>query len=259
MIRGLLLMGLASACLALPGAGLAASGTALELNEELAPAEQYRRLSLILLIGEGVNETLLGGLHAFAGPVGPGQSVDPDELKSPLIRIVDQKTMLSGTVYLFRLAIEHGAAIAQRRQALARAHAGEIAGVSIDAVREDSILVRNAIADSIEYAGLAAEPELAPAVQAYRERTLQLRNLMEFTQFDRELDRITEEAIASVGGKLDAYQRMFDDEVQSDTFDRHIRAAEYRYTGRSAFDEDAGKLAEQIMEGVILSESQPEP
>ncbi len=36
---------------------------------------------------------------------------------------------------------------------------------------------------------------------------------MEYELFDEELERLTEEAIASVGGKLDAYQRMFDEEV----------------------------------------------
>lgn len=224
----------------------------LEVNAQLPPDEQYRRLSLILLIGEGVQDPLVGALQSEAGGA-PARAVDPEELATPLIRIVDQQTMLTGAVYLFRLAREHGAEIGRRLELLESANPGLADGAVMDAVREDAILVRNAIADSMEYA--AVEP--TGPIAAYRQRTLELRNLLEFTQFSRELHRITREAIASVGGKAEAYQRMFDDETGDDAFDRQIRAAEYPYRGRVAFDEDAGKVAEQVIEGVVLSESQP--
>ncbi len=242
--------------LLLGAAGVSADN--LSLNADLSPQEQYRRLNLVLLIGQGVNEAMMTGLKTHAGGVDQDPVVDPDELKSPLIRIVDQESMLAGTAYLFRLAHEHGAEVGQRLKQLEDAFPEAIGQVSIDAVREDSILVRNAVADAVLYSGLAEDPGVESALMQYRSRTLELRNLMEYEQFDRELDRITDEAIASVGGKLDAYQRMFDDEIQDDTFDRHIRAAEYKYTGHTEFNEDAGKVAEQVMEGVVLSESQPD-
>ena len=90
-------------------------------------------------------------------------------------------------------------------------------------------------------------------------RTLELRNVLEYEQFNQELARMTAEAIASVGSKLDAYQRMFDDEVDDDTFDRHIRSAERPYAGRGNVNEDAARVAEEVMDGVVLSESQPDP
>jgi hypothetical protein len=224
----------------------------LEVNAQLPSGEQYRRLSLILLIGEGVQNPLVEALQARVGGA-PARAVDPEELVTPLIRIVDQQTMLTGAVYLFRLAREHGAEIGRRLEQLESEHPGLADGAAMDVVREDAILVRNAIADSMEYAAV----ESAGPVAAYRQRTLELRNLLEFNQFSRELHRITREAIESVGGKADAYQRMFDDETGDDAFDRQIRAAEYPYRGRAAFDEDAGKVAEQVIEGVVLSESQP--
>ena len=49
----------------------------------------------------------------------------------------------------------------------------------------------------------------------YRIQTIRIRNVMEYELFNEELARLTEEAIDSVGGKLDAYQRMFDEEVDS--------------------------------------------
>jgi hypothetical protein len=224
----------------------------LEVNSQLPPGEQYRRLSLILLIGEGVQDSLVEALRSHV-PDAPEQTVDPKELATPLIRIVDQQTMLAGAIYLFRLAGGHAAEIGRRLEQLESAHPGLADGATLDAVREDAILVRNAIADSMDYAGM----QPPGPVQEYRQRTLELRNLLEFGQFSRELNRITREAIASVGGKADAYQRMFEDETGDDSFDRQIRAAEYRYRGRAAFDEDAGKVAEQVIEGVVLAESQP--
>ena len=135
---------------------------------------------------------------------------------------------------------------------------GEAEGVSSLALKEDAILVRNAIAESLEADGLGGAPHVEQGIQTYRERTLALRNLLEYDSFDRELDRITQAAIAAVGGKLDAYQRMFDDELRDDAFEQHVRSAEYPYLGRTPFNEDAARLAEEIMEGVILSESQPD-
>ena len=82
---------------------------------------------------------------------------------------------------------------------------------------------------------------------------------MEFELFDEELERLTEEAIVSVGGKLDAYQRMFDEEVDSKEFDRQFDAAAYIYNRTDKFDEKAGKLTEDIMKSVIFSQGQPDP
>ena len=70
---------------------------------------------------------------------------------------------------------------------------------------------------------------------------------------------MTDEAILSVGGKLDAYQRMFDEEVDSKEFDRQFDAADYIFNRTEKFDEKAGKLTEDIMKNVVLSQSQPDP
>jgi hypothetical protein len=95
-------------------------------------------------------------------------------------------------------------------------------------------------------------------LQEYRTRTTRIRNVMEFELFEVELARLTEEAILSVGGKLDAYQRMFDEEVDSKEFDRQFDAADYIYNRSEKFDIKAGKLTEEIMKNVIFSEGQPD-
>ncbi len=80
---------------------------------------------------------------------------------------------------------------------------------------------------------------------------------MEYEVFDEELQRLTDEAILSVGGKLDAYQRMFDEEVDSKSLDRQFDAAQYIFNRTEKFDEKAGLLTEQIMKNVILTQSTP--
>jgi hypothetical protein len=226
----------------------------MALNPDLPPAEQYRRLSLALLVGEGVEPQMYAALMRRVEDLADPPELDPDRLKSPLYRIVDQESMLTGSAFLFKLAQVHRTELATRLEALQ----AEAEGVSSLALKEDAILVRNAIAESLEADGLAGEPGVEQGIQTYRERTLALRNLLEYDSFDRELDRIPQAAIAAVGGKLDAYRRMFDDELRDDAFEQHVRSAEYPYLGRQPFNEDAARLAEEIMDGVVLSESQPD-
>jgi hypothetical protein len=231
----------------------------LSVNDALDPTEQYRRLSLVLLIGEGVTPELYDRLQRHYRPELPQAPVDPAALKSPLLRIVDQESMLAGTAHLFRISREHGAEVAGRLRELSEQYPQAVGNAGSSALREDAILVRLAIVDSIDNSDLDADGGLGAAIETYRSRTAVLRDLLEFEDFDRELERMTAEAIASVGSQLDAYQRMFDDEVRDDAFEHHVRTAERPYIGRKPFDYDAARLAEEVMEGVVLSESQPNP
>jgi hypothetical protein len=254
MKRVLYLLSLLALAVCVPG-----RADVLSVNDALDPAEQYRRLSLVLLIGEGVSDELYDRLQRHYRHELPPEPVDPDTLKSPLLRIVDQESMLAGTAHLFRISREHGAEVAGRLRELAEQHSHVAGDSGSSALREDAILVRLAIADSIDNSRLDADGSLGAALEGYRSRTAVLRDLLEFEDFDRELERMTAEAIASVGSQLDAYQRMFDDEVRDDAFEHHVRTAERPYIGRKPFDHDAARLAEEVMEGVVLSESQPNP
>ena len=229
--------------------------------DRLPPGEQYRQLSLVLLISGGANPELLDAL----APPGSnnegsaGSSLGPDDYKTPLIRIVDQESMLAGSAYLLRFAQESSEGITASLAAINAANPVLVSMVDMNAITEDAIIIRNAIADAIAYSSLVEDEELAAHLQDYRTYTIRIRNIMEYELFDEELDRLTEEAILSVGGKLDAYQRMFDAEVDSKEFDRQFDAADYIYSRTEKFDEEAGKLTEEIMKSVVLSQSQPDP
>ena len=229
-----------------------------DLNN-LPPGEQYRQLSLILLISGGADATLMDALAA-RDAIDEGRAasrLSPDDYKTPLIRIVDQESMLSGAAFLLRFAQESNDEI---QASLAAINAGNpvlISMVDMNSITEDAIIIRNAIADAISYSSIIDDEQLALHLQNYRTQTIRLRNIMEFELFDEELERLTDEAILSVGGKLDAYQRMFDEEVDSKGLDRQFDAAKYILNRTEKFDEKAGILTEEIMKNVILSQSNP--
>ncbi len=235
--------------------------TNIEDIRDLPPGEQYRQLSLVLLISGGADPVLLESLapRDANGQGGAASSFSPDDYKTPLIRIVDQESMLSGAAFLLRFAQESRDDIQASLVAINSKHPVLISMVDMNAITEDAIIIRNAIADAIGYSKLTDDEKIGLHLQNYRTQTIRIRNIMEYELFDEELERLTDEAILSVGGKLDAYQRMFDEEVDSKEFDRQFDAAEYIYNRTEKFDEKAGMLTEEIMKRVILSQSTPVP
>jgi len=232
-----------------------------EAIDSLPPGEQYRQLSLVSLIYSGAEPELITAMTPPALKASdPGNSrFDPDAYKTPLTRIVDQESMLSGAALLLTFARDSQDAIKTKLAAISAENPVLISMVDTNAITEDAIIIRNAIADSITYSGLASSEELTTYLQDYRTRTIFLRNILEYEAFSVELKRLTTEAILSVGGKLDAYQRMFDEEVNSTGFSKQIESAEFIYNRDAEFDEKAGKLTEEIMRNVILQESQVDP
>ena len=229
-----------------------------DLNS-LPPGEQYRQLSLILLISGGADETLMDAL-APRDAIDGGRAdsrLSPDDYKTPLIRIVDQESMLSGAAFLLRFAQDSNDEIQGSLAAINASNPVLISMVDINSITEDAIVIRNAIADAISYSSIIDDEQVALHLQNYRTQTIRIRNIMEFELFDEELERLTDEAILSVGGKLDAYQRMFDEEVDSQGLDRQFDAAKYIFNRTEKFDEKAGILTEEIMKNVILSQSNP--
>ncbi len=249
------------ACLLLATAANASDSINFAAIDKLPPGEQYRQLSLVLMIFGGADSELIDAMAPTTPPDAEhgSASFDPDAYKTPLTRIVDQESMLSGAALLLRFARDSQTAIRARLAAIDAANPVLISMVDINAITEDAIIIRNAIADSISYAGLAGTAELTRHLKNYRTRTIFLRNVMEYEAFSIELERLTREAILSVGGKLDAYQRMFDEEVNSAGFNRQIESAEFIYNRDADFDKKAGKLTEEIMRNVILQQSQVDP
>ncbi len=228
-----------------------------EAIADLSPAERHRQLSLMLLVSAGVDQAMRDTLAPLANADGADDEApfQPDRYTTPLARIVDQATLLAGAERLFRFTALHGDALRARVAALESGHPEVADTAAMTRINEDTILIRQAIADSLATAGLG--PAAEDAAARYRQHTVVLRNALEFAEFKAELDALTAQAIASVGGKLDAYQRMFDDEMNSGTFDRRIRSAELIYLPEGQFDPEAGKLTEEMLDNMVLLESQP--
>lgn len=232
----------------------AAAEPGFSAMESLTPGEQFRRLGLMRLAGQGVEPALreyLGGIAAADGPDAAAPAFDPDDYTTPLARIVGQEDMRLGAAALFDFTAAYDDALAERMSALAAAHPVLVGMVNRRDISEDAILVRTAMADAIA----DDLPEaLRPALDQYRSRTLYLRNQLEFGDFDAELARLTDAAIAQVGGRTEAWERMFEDETRTDTFDHHIQAAESVYTHEPIDVKRAGELVDELIEDVIESE-----
>lgn len=229
--------------------------------DSLPPGEQYRQLSLVLMIYGGAEPKLIETMSSQMGGglSGESNSFDPDAYKTPLTRIVDQESMLNGAGALLSFAQDSAPAIQIKLQEISTQNPVLISMVDLKAISEDAIIIRNAIADSVSYAGIADSDLLEQQLQNYRVRTVQLRNMMEFADYSKALGHLTDEAILSVGGKLDAYQRMFEEELETTGFDRQIESAEFIYNRDADFDRKAAKMTEEIMEFMVLSKSQPIP
>jgi hypothetical protein len=247
--------------------GVLRAEVSFESLAQLPPGEQYRQLSLLSLVASGAEPALLALLAPFEAQPGEsgGLELGLDDYVQPLARIVDQEILLAGAAQMFRFARANGPEIQARMTGIARAHPILISMVDVNGIAADAIIIRNAVADSLEYAleyGLKNGEPAAPAedlarVQAFREQTVHLRNMMEYNEFEEELAQLTEEAIIDLGGRLDAYQRMFDDEVDPELISRRVESAEImnRQVG-SRFQEQAMQRNAEVLMMLILMESQ---
>ena len=230
--------------------------------EDLTPGDQYRQLSLLMLVSGGVDPALVRMLpplgETMSGVTGPaGSDLELDDFVTPLVRIVDQQTLLASAAQMFRFARENSTEIQTRMTRIVEANPILISMVKVNEIAADAIIIRNSIADSIEYSDFIDDPENAVLLEAFRSQTVHLRNMMEYNIFQQELAVITNQAILDLGGRLDAYQRMFDDDVDQDLVNRRIESAEImnEQTGERYEDQAAMRNTELLMM-LILMESQ---
>jgi hypothetical protein len=81
----------------------------------------------------------------------------------------------------------------------------------------------------MEYLAKDGDHALAGSLETYQNRTLYLRNVMEYWKFGQELGAITDNAMKDTGGRMDAYQRMLEDEPNLLGFKQHLQAVEEIY------------------------------
>lgn len=244
-------------------APLAASASfRLEDIGQLAPGEQYRQLSLLMLVSGGVDPALVDMLQPMVDShpeiMEAGRAnMALDDFSTPLARIVDQDVLLANAAQMFRYAREHSREIQDLMTQITRANPILISMVDVNRIAADAIIIRTAIADSIEYSKTIDAPESGERLQAFRDQTVYLRNMMEYNEFQEELAEITNQAIVDLGGRLDAYQRMFNEDVDPDLVRRRVESAEImnRQTG-DRYEEQANMRNTELLMMLILMESQ---
>jgi hypothetical protein len=234
--------------------------SALAALDQLTPIDQYRQLNLILMVSEGAEEPFLQGLQALSpAPLDQPASSKPlpllevDDFQTPLNRIVDQRATLANAARLFEFANNNGEAIQLKLAQLAAATPQEVMQMDLIQLAEDAIIIRTALTGSIEYQVANSDPVMSGYLQTYKAETVHLRNVMVYWSFDQELAAITNEAMDDTGGRMEAYQRMLEDEPNLDTLKQHLQAVELMYeqiTGRKR------KVDKIPHDKLILQESQ---
>jgi len=210
------------------------SGMSLAALDDLSAADKYRQLNLILMVSEGIDAAFVEQL--LPQPTA-GADVQPEPLpqlkvedfQTPLNRIVDQRAMITQAARLFRFTLDNKANIMHAMEEIAAAEPGQIAQVDLIQLAEDAIIIRSALSGSIEYLAKEGNPAWAGYLQTYQNRTLYLRNVMEYWKFDQELASITNDAMEDTGGRMEAYQRMLEDELNLLGFKQHLQAIEEIY------------------------------
>ena len=234
--------------------------------DHLPVGEQFRQLSLMLLMTgrAGPEFTRLLAAKFQAGQAqtstdGVPRDIMPDDYRTPLIRIVDQESMVNGTLQLFSFVQENLAAITDNLKSIKEENPVLISIVDTNTLMEDAIIIRNAFADSVMFMDYATQPDVSALLETYRGHTVFLRNQVEYARFYEELDRITDTAVNSVGGKMDAYQRMFNDEFEASAADRLIESTEFSVEQQRQFDLRAATMTEEIMQSVMDSMNATKP
>jgi hypothetical protein len=232
-----------------------------ESIEQKPAGEQYRLMSLLMLITGGTDPALLEMLEPVMAQQqadgGSAPDIELNDYVTPLIRIVEPEMMLAGAARMFRFARENGPEIQRRLTALAREYPLLISRVDINRLAEDAIIIRDAIADTIEYTESIDDAAAESRLDAFRAQTVYLRNMLEYNQFEEELAEITNQAIIDLGGRLDAYERMFNDEVDNDLIRRRVDSAEIMNAQTNErFDDQAMMRNSELLMMLILMESQ---
>ena len=234
----------------------------LEAMAELPPGERYRQLSLLLLVSGGTEPEFLAMLQPLVDRArtasGSGDfALQLDDYGTPLARIVDQETMLAGAASMFAYTRKNSSIIQAQLTEITADNPILVSMVDVNKIAEDAIIIRNAIADSIEYSDLIDAPEMVQRLENFRTQTIYLRNMMEYNIFQEQLAQITNDAIIDLGGRLDAYQRMFKEEIDAELIQRRIESAETMnaQTG-SRYDDQAMMRTNELLMMLILMESQ---
>lgn len=235
-----------------------------EATQELPPGEKFRQLSLLLLVTGGVESGSLEMIpvadqqgHRETGSGSAGFFFQLDDFQTPLARIVDQETMLASAAQIFIYSRDNSREIQLELAEITRTHPILISMVDVNEIAEDAIIIRNAIADAIEYSQVAEQAQALVQLRAFQRQTVHLRNMMEFNIFQEQLATITDRAIIDLGGRLDAYQRMFDDDIDAELVRRRVDSAEIMNALTGAeFDDQASLRNREILMMLILMESQ---
>lgn len=223
-------------CLCILASGLAAAQPAVETRQSpvdplapyltLPPGERYWQLAFVLEVTEGIDPSLLERMRRQSAGTASGP-IDPESLQSYQgagIRIADSGRILDGVAQLARYRLAAEPEIRAELKTLENRYPELFALFDREALLEEALLVRLAVADSL----VARLPDSGDGAgfEAYNQATLRTRNDFEYLAFERSVDRMTDRAIEETEGRLDALHRTVNDEYDLQFLRERVQSAE---------------------------------
>jgi len=205
---------------------------------ELTAAEQYRQYNLVMMVAEGMDPAFLKELQSSGQTLGQPQAetdtsrfpqINVDDFQTPLNRIVDQGSLIAKAITVIGFVQDNRKSILAAVDKIAKTQPEVVAGVNLVELAEDAIIVRTALSSALEYQAGSNSSANTAYLQAYQAKTIYLRNVMEYWAFSEELGAITDDAMDATGGRMEAYQRLLEDEPAMDSFKQHLQAMENVY------------------------------
>ena len=221
-----------------------------------AAVDRYRQLSLLLIVSEGIEASFLEGLLTETADEEDNAQLSQfniDDFQTPLNRIVNQRAVIAHAARLFQYTRQNESQIKNQMTQLLADYPETVGAIDPDVVTEEAIIIRTGLAGSMEFTGVAEAAGPAKQLQAYQERTVFLRNMMEYRDFRQDLSLVTDDALRDTGGRLDAYQRMLEADSSLDAFGQRMEAIDFMYqqiTGRLP------RMEEVERDALIEAESQ---
>jgi hypothetical protein len=195
---------------------------------QLPPGERYRQLTFLLFITDQVDPALLELLsrHRGVATEAPASVTDIETYQGAGFRIASSQTILDGIVDLVRFRQLTEPLILKELTDIELEYPALTRMVNQAELAEEAILVRSAVADSVEALFSEEEYGTRALLNDYREQTLRVRNDLEFMHFAHEMDLLTAQSIEETSGRLEAFHRMVDDGYDIEFLRERIEATE---------------------------------
>lgn len=189
------------------------------------PAGRYQFFVLTETVGMDVDATTLSAMKHFGQPPLPGDvsMVDVIEaIANPVMLQAQPAATVAQTVSLIEFAQDCAPYIRGQIDSLAFIEPSFNDPTFNVTIREDALYLRQMAGDALSRLGAQSDPVYGPAIYNYDASLLSLRNEIEFTAFETELDDLEGLYLADLDEKLALANDQINSEMDREVLDSSI-------------------------------------